>query len=474
MLRHVDLCSGIGGFSLGFSWAELSKTIMFCDTEKWCRQILNKNFPNIPIATDVKELANDAEKLVPDHDILTAGYPCQPFSVAGLRKGEEDDRHIWPYIFRIVTQKRPSWCVFENVYGHVALGLDKVLADLESQGYATRTFIVPACAKNASHRRDRMWIIAKNVEDSIGGRCEERDSKSQEVSRSIRTSPRDGDGETLGDTSSGGRGRLRVSREEIGNSSSQEAQSVLASSVRGDVANSNVNQHKREDRRGDAEKKGDEEQKWTEHSSSWKSSRTSEAWLSHQGHAREQTMAYTKCLGWEQRSKEQGEFDREEPSDQFDFGSEGRTRSRPSSHVAYTNCEPEWGGRVSEQSKDEGGGRSKTRSEGLQSRNGQSRSSESEQSSEDVAYTSSEGLQGRTINPTINKGRAKKSQLGNEGSRVYTDEGVWFAEPNVGRVAHGIPKRVDRLKGLGNAIVPQLAMQIGLAIKAEIDENKKS
>jgi len=86
-----------------------------------------------------------------------------------------------------------------------------------------------------------------------------------------------------------------------------------------------------------------------------------------------------------------------------------------------------------------------------------------------VAYTSSEGLQGRSLNSTISEGGEKKSQLGNESSRVYTDEGIWFAEPNVGRVAHGIPKRVDRLKGLGNAIVPQIAMQIGLAIKAELE-----
>ena len=81
MLRHVDLCSGIGGFSLGFEWAQLSTPILFCDTEEWCRKILAKNFPDVPIATDVKELANDPERLVPDCDILTAGYPCQPFSV---------------------------------------------------------------------------------------------------------------------------------------------------------------------------------------------------------------------------------------------------------------------------------------------------------------------------------------------------------------------------------------------------------
>ena len=443
-LRHVDLCSGIGGFSLGFSWAELSKTIMFCDTEKWCRQILNKNFPNVPIATDVKELANDPERLVPDHEILTAGYPCQPFSVAGLRKGEEDDRHIWPYIFRIVTFKRPSWCVFENVYGHVALGLDKVLADLESQGYATRTFIVPACAKNAPHRRDRMWIIAKNVEDSIGGRCEERDSKSQEVSRSICTSPGDGDGATLGDSSSGGRRGFQISGEQIGNSESEEAQSLGSSGVRADVGDTQHNGSSTPKERGSNEEdarrasKGEIEAKQSEGTS---------------GREHYETMAYTKCLGWEQRSEEQGEFDREESSDQFDFGSEGCDGSGTSTHVAYPSSQ--------RTGKDDQ--RLWERSEGTGRGEGTT-----------MAYTSSEGLQGRSLNSTISKGRAKESQLGNESSRVYTDEGIWFTEPNVGRVAHGISKRVDRLKGLGNAIVPQIAMQIGLAIKAEINENKKS
>ena len=159
-MRHVDLCSGIGGFSLAFEEVGLSKTIMFCDTEKWCRDILAKHWPNVPITEDVKELANDPRRNVPDCDILTAGYPCQPFSVAGKQRGTEDDRHIWPYIFRIVTSKRPTWCVFENVYGHVGMGLDEVLHDLEGEGYATRTFIVPASGIGARHKRDRLWIVA--------------------------------------------------------------------------------------------------------------------------------------------------------------------------------------------------------------------------------------------------------------------------------------------------------------------------
>ena len=170
MLSHVDLCSGIGGFALGFQWAGLSKPVLFCDIEPWSRKVLAKHWPDVPIAEDVKELANDPDGLIPRTDpkrtILTAGYPCQPFSHAGKRLGHADDRHIWPYILQIVAHKRPAFCIFENVYGHVSMGLDQVLLDLEAEGYATRPFIVPACAVDAPHRRDRVWIIAKDVSDT--------------------------------------------------------------------------------------------------------------------------------------------------------------------------------------------------------------------------------------------------------------------------------------------------------------------
>ena len=405
-LRHVDLCSGIGGFSLGFSWAELSKTIMFCDTEKWCRKILAKNFPNTPIATDVKELANDPERLVPNHDILTAGYPCQPFSVAGLRKGEEDDRHIWPYIFRIVTFKRPSWCVFENVYGHVALGLDKVLSDMENQGYATRTFIVPACAKNAPHRRDRLWIVCKNV----------------------------------GDSSSGGRGEFRVSEEKVGGTESEEAQSIRTSSTRTTMGDTQYNGSSTTQIRGSNEEDARGSQKGEIQAKQFEGA---------SGRGDHETMAYTKCLGWEQRTEIQGEFDREESSDQLDFSSEGRRRSRASSHVANTNGEGLQGIEETRDTKEIW----KDSNELFTRHGGKS----------NVANTNSQRTS-RRISRNENAKDVRQS------SRIREDEGIWFSEPNVGRVAHGIPKRVDRLKGLGNAIVPQIAMQIGLAIKSEIKE----
>jgi len=170
MMRHVDLCSGIGGFALGFEWAGLSRPVMFCDIEPWSRKILAKHWPDVPIVEDVKVLANEPEKIPAGgrDTILTAGYPCQPFSQAGKRLGTEDDRHIWPYIREIVAQKRPAWCVFENVYGHVSMGLDQVLSDLETDSYATRAFIVPACGVDAPHRRDRVWIIGRFMGDTEG------------------------------------------------------------------------------------------------------------------------------------------------------------------------------------------------------------------------------------------------------------------------------------------------------------------
>jgi len=171
-VRHVDLCSGIGGFALGFEQANLSTPVMFCDIEPWCRNILKQHWNNVPIKSDVKELANDPDNLVPDCDILTAGYPCQPFSQAGRREGAQDDRHIWPYILKIITSKRPSWVVLENVYGHISLGLDQVLLDLETKGYATRTFVVPASSVGAPHRRDRVWIVGYTEDNGRDGRTE--------------------------------------------------------------------------------------------------------------------------------------------------------------------------------------------------------------------------------------------------------------------------------------------------------------
>jgi DNA (cytosine-5)-methyltransferase 1 len=160
---HVDLCSGIGGFALGFLAAELSEPVLFCDFDEKVRRLLRVRFPGIPIANDVKEIASDPKRFIHERPfILSSGYPCQPWSQSGRRKGEEDPRHIFPHIAEIVAQTRPTYCVFENVYGHISLGLDKVLSQMGSLDYTTATFIVPA-AGFRPHKRDRLWIICKNM-----------------------------------------------------------------------------------------------------------------------------------------------------------------------------------------------------------------------------------------------------------------------------------------------------------------------
>jgi len=108
----------------------------------------------------VRELR--AEDITEPVDVICGGYPCQPFSLAGKRGGETDDRHLWPEYLRLIREIRPAWVVAENVIGHVSMGLDQVLFDLENENYACWTFIIPACAVNAPHRRDRVWIVANN------------------------------------------------------------------------------------------------------------------------------------------------------------------------------------------------------------------------------------------------------------------------------------------------------------------------
>lgn len=155
-LRVLDLFSGIGGFSLGLERTGGFETVAFCEIEDFPRRVLKKHWPGTPIHRDVRELKGADVGPV---DVICGGYPCQPFSTAGKRRGKEDDRHLWPEYRRLVAELRPIWVIGENVAGHISMGLDDVLSDLEALGYACRAFVVPACAVGATHRRDRVWVV---------------------------------------------------------------------------------------------------------------------------------------------------------------------------------------------------------------------------------------------------------------------------------------------------------------------------
>ena len=159
-MNVLDLFSGIGGFSYaGEKLVGGYETVAFCEYDKHCQKVLRKHWPDTEIIDDVRELANDADRFRGLVDIVVGGYPCQPFSLAGVRRGDKDDRHLWPEMLRIIQAVRPTWVIGENVAGHISMGLDEVLSDLETEGYQARCFVIPAVAADAYHRRDRCWIV---------------------------------------------------------------------------------------------------------------------------------------------------------------------------------------------------------------------------------------------------------------------------------------------------------------------------
>jgi DNA (cytosine-5)-methyltransferase 1 len=225
----LDLFSGIGGFSLAASWVwgDELEIVAFCEIDKFCQKVLRKHWPDVPIIEDIREVT--VERIFADTesrgierelgnieqergrgiepngsyqqakyiDLLTGGFPCQPFSCAGKRKGRADDRFLWPEMLRVIREVHPTWVIAENVGGiftqEQGVVFNQVLTDLENEGYEVQPFCIPACAKNAPHRRDRWWIVA-NARCEHGTRPEkqrkhevsDRQENAFELKRSVK------------------------------------------------------------------------------------------------------------------------------------------------------------------------------------------------------------------------------------------------------------------------------------------------
>jgi len=362
-LKHLDLFSGIGGFSLGLEATGGFETVAFCDYDPYCQKVLRKNWPWVTIYDDIKELNH--EKLNSNGhtkiDIITGGYPCQPFSVAGRQQGEKDSRHLWPEYFRLIKELRPTWVIGENVSGHVKLGLDTVLENLESEGYSARTFSISASSIGANHQRERLWIIAhsNNAGDRTSQSSIDRHGQKTNQRREELTQfESGGHGENLENT-----GRSRGSGSEFQRKNENE------------IGEGNADQFER--------------------SSSTSQSNVADS-DSHQQTQRRQ------CSNVEEESYVGRNFERR-----------GRTNDRE-------RCV-----RTTRQS-----------------------------SENDMVYSDSERLE-------------KWESIGENFSQEYqTLIGAdwWSTEPDVGRVANGVPKRVDRLKSLGNSLVPHIPYYIGMSI----------
>lgn len=172
----LDLFSGIGGFHLAAElvWGDELQVVAHCDIEPFAQKVLRKHWPDVPIVPDIHDLRGDQFGPV---DLVTGGFPCQPYSVAGKRRGAADDRALWTQMFRVIEEARPRLVLGENVAGFVSMGLDNSLADLESIGYTAWPVVIPACAVDAKHRRDRVWIVANTWSNGVAQYWKSRKNK---------------------------------------------------------------------------------------------------------------------------------------------------------------------------------------------------------------------------------------------------------------------------------------------------------
>ena len=397
MIKILDLCSGIGGFSLGLEATGGFETVAFCEFDEFCCKVLNKHWPNVPIYNDLKELGNDPRRIIQEFDLICGGIPCQPFSVAGKKKGKEDDRHLWPFMYEIVKHKQPTWVIVENVGGFVNVALDDVCLDLEAQGYATQSFVIPACSVEAPHRRDRVWILGKNLENprrALRQRRIEQGENADEVGK--------GDANQL-ERSSG--------------------------TPRFDVAHASIE--------------------------------GLEGRISGDNQGRQEWQALS-------RSEEQ----------QHQVGSDTRCSSGLSTKEDVANAK----------SIISNGGEHRKLTE---EREGQ-RELGGESGSEREEDVSNSGGERGCSRETWSKDAEDVGQLsgGKEHRQRHTEPGVggmadglsarldghfgFEVEPEIPRVATGIPDRVNRLKALGNSIVPQIIRNIGLAILEEEQRDERA
>lgn len=371
-LRHLDLFSGIGGFSLGLERTGGFETVAFCDSDKKTHLVLKKHWPNVPIFDDVSTLKG---KDLGTIEIITGGFPCQDLSVAGKGAGLAGARSgLWWQFHRLIEETQPKYVIAENVAVLRSRGLDEVLRSLASIGYDAEWHCIPASAVGAPHQRDRIWIVAY---------------------------PNSDDGRTRGGSES--------SERETWMESGRSGERFNGESAKQTLAYSN----------GGMEADGRECAILTEQSNSGRTGPRGGGSDDRQG-----------CIRGTRKGSEDDVADSESL-----FGDGGNNNARISME-------------------------SKTKSEF-----GNSSGTES------LADTSRQGLEGFGIRTS---GTEQEESLSTRSGCIVggiAKSDFWQIEPELGRVADGIPNRVDRLKQLGNSLVPQIPELIGYAILQK--ENEK-
>lgn len=181
-MKFISLFAGIGGLDLGLERAGM-ECVAQVEKDEFCQKILTKHWANVPKFGDIHDVGK--HNLPTTADLICGGFPCQPHSYAGKRRGKADDRNLWGEYLRVIDELKPRFVLGENVPGLITTMLDEILFDLETRGYTCQTFIIPAGAFNAPHWRDRVWIIAYSNRDYDGrrGRQIRETNEVQEVYR---------------------------------------------------------------------------------------------------------------------------------------------------------------------------------------------------------------------------------------------------------------------------------------------------
>lgn len=465
--KVLDLFSGIGGFSLGLQNTGGFETVAFCEIEPYCHRVLNKHWKDVPIYNDIKELTYDtlqADGIEPD--VITGGFPCQDISVAGKQKGIIGERSsLWSEYARLIEDVRPKWAIIENVPTLRSKGLTLVLQNLSEIGYHAEWHCIPCSAIGGLHRRDRIWIIAYplansntrhgyNEEEEVRTGREAIDSSSygerggkETVENPNNYGLEGGRSETRNQTSSGE--NPKENRRDYSDNTSR------SSNDRGDSKESSVN----------GTLQGSSNGYKTEPTTSTGLCRVSEESdngkrVSTENRNQENN---SRTLVQERQARIQSSNDRGLGEDQTSFtGSEVRSGDDEVGGDRMATEEEAMGNSNNSRSGTPQRRAHGVRKEEDERREGQSQS-RSSRSSQVVANSSSIRQQEqRTSRDAFGTTQIIKRKT-IESFNVRIKE-KWATEPNVGRVANGIPNRVDRLKGLGNAVVPQIPQFLGECI----------
>ena len=556
-MKVLDLFSGIGGFSLGLESTGHFRTVAFCEIDKFCKLILDKHWKGTKVYDDIKTITKKQfeEDGTEFPDIITGGFPCQPFSVAGKQQGTSDSRHLWPEMFRVIKEFAPRWVIGENVKGltNIQDGVvfETVCSDLEGEGYEVRTFNIPAAGVQAPHRRERIWIVAHakrfNERKSIRG--------SDETQSRIQEEHRQNDSTTRESSRTGSVWGTNNGHEDMENSDNNGFERGLTETRNETIAGkeSTINGIKDPDnssRRGDGT--GDHEQP-----------RTNGAVQGLRNDDQEEFTRATGIRGLHERtdiSQGTAREDRHQEDDSRTLVQTGQSRVQSSiSGGLERNQDPfqefeirqrddstalnrmetgrdedmedprrtlRQGGELQGENGNEtreGNADQSQRSSGTSRSNvantEQIRSSsksigdigsleekssrEKEKGNQPSICTSTRSTDvANTENISSNVGEHREHQEERQGQQQTRGEGGetmvdsstgrctsqetevqpgryssfdsswWQSEPELGRVAHGVPGRVHRLKALGNSIVPKIVQEIGNAIiKAEKEKD---